>query len=304
MKTVANAGENMQKNEQDNFPKKETNIAARVFVIVIASFIFAVNIKTFVHTGGLIPGGATGLTLLIQEFFDKFFSVSIPYTPVNILINAIPIYIGFKFIGKKFTALSCVVILLTGILTDLIPSYTLTKDILLICIFGGLINGVAISLCLLADATSGGTDFVAIYLSEKNGIDSFNVVLIVNVIILTIAGFLFSWDKALYSIIFQYVSTMTIRVLYRKYQQSTIFVVTKEPVLVTEIIFNLSHHGATIIDGEGSYEHDEKKVVYSIVSSNEVNKVVTAIRDAEPDAFINVFKSERISGRFYRVPKD
>lgn len=228
MKTVANAGENMQKNEQDNFPKKETNIAARVFVIVIASFIFAVNIKTFVHTGGLIPGGATGLTLLIQEIFDKFFSVSIPYTPVNILINAIPIYIGFKFIGKKFTALSCVVILLTGILTDLIPSYTLTKDILLICIFGGLINGVAISLCLLADATSGGTDFVAIYLSEKNGIDSFNVVLIVNVIILTIAGFLFSWDKALYSIIFQYVSTMTIRVLYRKYQQSTIFVVTKE----------------------------------------------------------------------------
>ena len=156
MKTVANAGENMQKNEQDNFPKKETNIAARVFVIVIASFIFAVNIKTFVHTGGLIPGGATGLTLLIQEIFDKFFSVSIPYTPVNILINAIPIYIGFKFIGKKFTALSCVVILLTGILTDLIPSYTLTKDILLICIFGGLINGVAISLCLLADATSGG----------------------------------------------------------------------------------------------------------------------------------------------------
>lgn len=304
MKTVANAGENMQKNEQDNFPKKETNIAARVFVIVIASFIFTVNIKTFVHTGGLIPGGATGLTLLIQEIFDKFFSVSIPYTPVNILINAIPIYIGFKFIGKKFTALSCVVILLTGILTDLIPSYTLTKDILLICIFGGLINGVAISLCLLADATSGGTDFVAIYLSEKNGIDSFNVVLIVNVIILTIAGFLFSWDKALYSIIFQYVSTMTIRVLYRKYQQSTIFVVTKEPVLVTEIIFNRSHHGATIIDGEGSYEHDEKKVVYSIVSSNEVNKIVTAIRDAEPDAFINVFKSERISGRFYRVPKD
>ena len=277
----------MQKNEQDNFPKKETNIAARVFVIVIASFIFAVNIKTFVHTGGLIPGGATGLTLLIQEIFDKFFSVSIPYTPVNILINAIPIYIGFKFIGKKFTALSCVVILLTGILTDLIPSYTLTKDILLICIFGGLINGVAISLCLLADATSGGTDFVAIYLSEKNGIDSFNDVLIVNVIIL-----------------FQYVSTMTIRVLYRKYQQSTIFVVTKEPVLVTEIIFNRSHHGATIIDGEGSYEHDEKKVVYSIVSSNEVNKIVTAIRDAEPDAFINVFKSERISGRFYRVPKD
>ena len=58
------------------------------------------------------------------------------------------------------------------------------------------------------------------------------------------------------------------------------------------------------MEGEGSYEHDEKKVVYSIVSSHEVGKIVTAINDVEPDAFINVFRSERISGRFYRVPKD
>ena len=284
--------------------KKETSFIGRIFLVIVASFVFAVNIKTFVHTGGLIPGGATGLTLLIQEIFDKFFSIAIPYTPVNILINAVPVYIGFRFIGKKFTALSCTVIVLTGILTDLIPTYTLTDDILLICVFGGLINGMAISLCLFADATSGGTDFVAIYLSEKNGIDSFNVVLVINAIILTIAGFLFSWDKALYSIIFQYVSTTTIHVLYRKYQQSTLFIVTREPARVCEIIFDLSHHGATIIEGEGSYEHDAKKVVYSIVSSHEVSKIVTAIRNVEPDAFINVFRSERISGRFYRVPKD
>ncbi len=284
--------------------KKESSFAGRVLLVIAASLIFAVNIKTFVHTGGLIPGGATGLTLLIQEIFDKFFSIALPYTPVSILINAVPVYIGFRFIGKKFTALSCVVIFLTGILTDLIPSYTLTNDVLLICVFGGLINGEAISLCLFADATSGGTDFIAIYLSEKNGTDSFNVVLVINAIILTIAGSLFSWDKALYSIIFQYVSTTTIHVLYRKYQQSTLFIVTREPARICEIIYDLSHHGATIIDGEGSYEHDEKKVVYSIVSSHEASKIVTAIRDAEPDAFINVFRSERIIGRFYRVPKD
>ncbi len=284
--------------------KKRIGFIGRILLVIVSSFIFAINIKTFVHTGGLIPGGATGLTLLIQEIFLKFFSVRIPYTPVSMLINAIPVYIGFRFIGKRFTALSCVVIVLSGILTDLIPSHMLTNDILLICVFGGLINGLAISLCLFADATSGGTDFVAIYLSEKNGIDSFNVVLLINAGILTVAGFLFSWDKALYSIIFQYVSTMTIHTLYRRYQQSTLFIVTREPARVSRLIYDLSHHGATIIEGKGSYEHDEKKVVYSIVSSNEVNKVVTAIRNAEPDAFINVFKSERISGRFYRVPKD
>ena len=279
-------------------------MAVRISVIVIASFIFAVNIKSFVHTGGLIPGGAAGLTLLIQEIFLKFLGVSIPYTPVNILINAVPVYIGFKFIGRRFTALSCVVIVLSSLLTDIIPAYTVTKDILLISVFGGLINGAAISLCLLVDATSGGTDFISIFLSERNGIDSFNIILLFNACILTVAGLLFSWDKALYSIIFQFVSTMTIRMLYRKYQQTTLFIVTRDPSRICSLIYELTHHGATIIEGEGSYGHDEKKVIYSVVSSNEVNKVVSAVREAEPEAFVNVLRTERVSGRFYRVPKD
>ena len=289
---------------QDSFERKEIPMAVRIPVIVIASFIFAVNINSFVHTGGLLPGGAAGLTLLIQEVFLKFLGISIPYTPVNILINSVPVYIGFKYIGKRFTALSCVVIVLSSLLTDIIPVYTVTKDILLISVFGGLINGAAVSMCLLVDATSGGTDFISIFLSERNGIDSFNIILIFNACVLAVAGLLFSWDKALYSIIFQFVSTMTIRMLYRKYQQTTLFIVTGDPARICSLIYDLTHHGATIIEGEGSYGHDEKKVIYSVVSSNEVNKVVSAVREAEPAAFVNVLRTERVSGRFYRVPKD
>lgn len=288
----------------DSFKIKETSLMVRITVILLASLIFAVNIRTFVHTGGLLPGGAAGLTLLIQEIFLKFLGVNLPYTLVNVLINAIPVYIGFRYIGKRFTALSCVVIILSSLLTDAIPAYTLTNDILLISVFGGLINGVAISMCLLVDATSGGTDFISIFLSERNGIDSFNIILIYNAVILTIAGFLFSWDKALYSIIFQFVSTTTIRLLYRKYQQTTLFIVTREPEKISGLIYDLTHHGATVIEGEGSYEHDEKKIIYSVVASSEANKVVSAVRQVEPDAFINVLKTERVSGRFYRVPKD
>ncbi len=285
-------------------PPREMNIFFRILVIIVASLIFAMNIKTFVHTGGLLPGGASGLTLLIQEIFLKFFKLQVPYTPVNLLINAIPVYIGFKFIGKKFTALSCLVIVLSSLFTDILPSYTVTKDTLLICIFGGLINGFAVSLCLLVDATSGGTDFISIYLSERNGIDSFNIILGFNACILVLAGLLFGWDKALYSIIFQYVSTSAIRLLYRKYQQSTLFIVTSDPKNICELIFKLTHHGATIIEGEGSFGHDEKKIIYSVVTSPEANKVVSAIKEVEPDAFVNVLKTERLSGNFYRVPKD
>lgn len=91
-------------------------------------------------------------------------------------------------------------IVVSGILTDIVPSFSVTEDILLISIFGGLINALAISLCLFANATSGGTDFIAIFLSEKYGIDSWNYIFAGNVVILGIAGALFGWDKALYSI--------------------------------------------------------------------------------------------------------
>lgn len=117
-------------------------------------------------------------------------------------------------------------IILNSIFTDLIPSYILTEDILLISIFGGIINGLAIGICLNAGATSGGTDFISIFLSEKRGIDSFNIILGFNAVIICVAGFIFGWEKALYSIIFQYASTTVLHLLYKKFQQSTFFIVT------------------------------------------------------------------------------
>ena len=280
-------------------------MSLRILVVVIASAVFAVNIKSFVRTGGLLPGGATGLTLLIQEIADRFFGVAIPYTPINVLINAVPVYIGFKYIGKKFTSLSCIVIVLTGVLTDLIPGYVITNDILLISVFGGIINGIAISLCLLMDATSGGTDFIAIYLNKKKGINGFNVAMVINTVILIIAGALFGWEIALYSVIFQYVSTAVINVLYRKYQQATLFIVTTAPDEVSSLIYDMTRHGATIIYGRGSYEDERtKSVVYSVVTATQVSKVVNALHEIDPAVFVNVFKSERVSGRFYRIPED
>jgi len=276
----------------------------RIIVICIASFIMAVNIKSFVRTGGLYPGGATGLTILIQRMAELFFHVTLPYTVINLLLNAIPVYIGFRFIGKKFTLYSCLMIVLSSILTDVIPGYVITYDILLISIFGGMISGLAISLCLMVEATSGGTDFIAIFLSEKKGVDSFNIVLILNAVILSLAGILFGWDKALYSIIFQYVSTQILHVLYKKYQQETLFIVTNKPKEVCDAIYRISFHGATILAGEGSFEHCERNVVYSVVSGAESKKVIRAVKEADDKAFINAVKTQQLSGRFYQKPAD
>lgn len=276
----------------------------RIFVVCLAAVLMAVNIKTFVRTGGLYPGGATGLTILIQRIGELFFKIEIPYSIVNLLLNAFPVYIGFRFIGKKFTLYSCLMIILTSVLTDIIPGYVITYDTLLISVFGGMINGLVISMCLTMSATTGGTDFIAIYLSDKKGVDSFNIVLGLNVVILGIAGILFGWDKALYSIIFQYVSTQVLHVLYKKYQQQTLFIVTNHAKEVCAAIFELSHHGATVLDGMGSFEQQERTVVYSVVSSSESKNVIRAVKAVDKDAFVNAIRTEQLNGRFYQKPAD
>ena len=222
----------------------------RLLVVCLASVLMALNIKSFVRTGGLYPGGATGLSLLIQRGAQMYLGLALPYTVINVILNAIPIYIGFRFIGKKFTLYSCLCIVLTSVLTDLIPGIAITSDVLLISIFGGIINGFAISLCLLTGSTTGGTDFISIYLSEKKGMDAFNIILGLNAVILVAAGFMFGWDKALYSILFQFASTQVLHTLYKKYQQETFFIVTNHGEQVYQAISKATNHGATILDGE------------------------------------------------------
>ncbi|MBQ7274751.1 MAG: YitT family protein [Clostridiales bacterium] len=267
--------------------------------IVVAAVLMALNIKTFVRAGDLFPGGVNGLTILIQHIFTMSTGYTPPFTFVNLTLNALPIYIGFKHIGKKFTVFSIVMIFLASTLTDLLPGFAVTQDTLLISIFGGIINGVAISICLLAGATSGGTDFISIYLSEKKGYDAFNIILAGNACILLAAGALFGWDKALYSIIFQYASTIVIRTLYLKFQQSTLFIVTTKPSEVCAKIYEVSNHGATIIEGEGSFGHCEKNVVYSVISRSDSRRVIRSVKEVDPEAFINLVRTEKLSGYFY-----
>ncbi len=274
----------------------------RLLVMIIASVILAVDTQTFVRTGGLIPGGAMGLTVLIQGIFDKYLNLAVPYTPVNIILNAIPVYIGFRFIGKKFTWHSLGVIVMTGIFTDLIPSVVITYDPLLIAIFGGLINGLAIALCLNVDCTTGGTDFISIFLSQKNGTDTFDIILAINAAILITAGLIFGWDKALYSIIFQYASTEVIHVLYKRYQKQTMLIITDKPQEIADKIYEVAHHGATIFKGSGGFAGEDRYLIYSVVSRDEVKVVMKIVNEAGGTAFINAVRTEDFEGNFYHRP--
>ncbi len=92
--------------------------------------------------------------------------------------------------------------------------------------------------------------------------------------------------------------------LYKRYQQNTLFIITDHPETVCRVISDIAHHGATIFKGFGPYEQKDRSMVYSVVSADEVSKVVAGVREADPKAFVNTLKTESLSGRFYRKAND
>ena len=264
----------------------------------------AVNIKTFVHSGNLFPGGFTGLALLIQEAIQKFSGHNVPFSVLVYDLNIFPVVIGFLWIGKKFTFYSVVMIVVSGLLTDFVPGFYLTQDVLLCSIFGGILNAVSISLCLLAGSSSGGTDFIAIFIAEKTGKSAWNYILAFNVGVLLTAGILFGWNAALYSIIFQFVSTQALNVLYKKYEKTTLLIITDNDEEIYKIIHEKTNHDATVFVGKGCFKNVEHKLLYTVVSSQESGALEKQIRKADPNAFINVLQSKDIVGRFFKRAND
>ena len=271
--------------------------------VTSGAVLFAINLRTFIPAGGLYPSGFSGIAILIQRICDKYFGLGIPFTALYIPINLIPIYIGFKYIGKRFTLYSLYVITLTSILTDTIPKFVITDDMLLISVFGGILNGLAVVVTLLAGASGGGMDFISIFMSERKGKDAWNLILLTNSVILLTAGFLFGFEKALYSIIFQYCNTQIIKFFYKRYQKHTLLIITDKTQEIYEQIRIMTHHDATLFVGTGCYEGAERKMLYSVVSSDQVSTVIKIIKEIDPKAFINSLKTEELSGRFYKQKK-
>lgn len=289
------------KNEQSHWK----DLGVRFALIVVASLLFAINLKSFVQAGDLFPGGFNGITRLIQRSALEFFGVELPFSPINLALNALPVFIGLRFVGKKFTLYSCVVIVLTSVFTDLLPSMPITEDVLLICVFGGIISGFASSLCLRARVCAGGTDFIAIALAEHKNVDAWNYILAANVVVLGVAGFLFGWDHALYSIIYQYAATQVVRLLDPEGRRATLLIITgREQAGGVCAQIQDTHHSATLIEGVGLYNGSSCVLIYSVVTGSQVGRLTKKIRQYDPHAFVNVLRTEKLTGNFYRHPRE
>ena len=276
----------------------------RLFVVIFASILYAWNLRCFTKNAGLFPSGFSGASLLLQDIGTECLHVSIPFAVFNIGLNLFPTYIAYKYIGKRFTIYSIIVILLSSIFVDVLPGYVFTNDIVLISLFGGLINGIAISLCLNVGTSTGGTDFISIYLAHQKGIDAWNYILMGNVVMLVIAGALFGWSSALYSIIYQFCSTQVIQLMYKRYKKETLFIISDKSNEIYHAIRDLTNHDATLFKGTGCYEEKEKTLIYSVINSDAKRELVPIIRQIDEHAFINIVKTEELDGRFHDIPHD
>lgn len=283
---------------QNNYLKSLLSVVC----VITASFILSFNIKSFVNAGNLIPGGFTGLSLLIQRSLSQFMNLDVPYSIINIALNAVPALIGFKLIGKKFTFFTVLLIIMNSFMVDLIPVTPITYDPLLVSIFGGILNGTAICIALYGHASTGGTDFIAVYLSNKLKRSSWSFIFGLNCIILLTAGYLFGFEAAMYSIIFQFVSTNVIERFNKRDQKVTLLVITSIPDKVEEEFLKYSHHGMTRFEGTGSYLKEEKTMLITVVGADNVKDAISLIRRVDDKVFIDVIKSMDVKGRFYMDP--
>ena len=271
--------------------------------VFCSSLIMAATTKTFVRPAHLLSGGFMGIALLVDMIADLF-GKSIPTAFTLVALNVPVALICAKKISKRFVFFSLLQVFLTSFLLQIIPNYPLFDEQVLNVVFGGYIWGMSIVLALKAGASSGGTDFIALYFANKNGREIWMQVFAFNAMILCVFGVVFGFDKAGYSILFQFISTKTISTFHTRYKRVMLHIYTVKKDEVVDTYLEKFHNGITALDGYGGYSHHPVSYLTAIVSSYEVGDVLEVLKETDPKIIVSVTKVENFIGRFYNKPLD
>ena len=272
-----------------------------IIMIIASSLLQVYVINVFMEPCNLLSSGFTGVAILLNKISNLFgFNFS---TSLGILVLNIPAaLLAYKNVSHRFTLLSCIQFVLTSFFLQILDFSPLFDDLTLNVLFGGFLYGMSIVLALRADGSTGGTDFIALYISNKIHKSIWDYVFIFNCCMLIIFGYLFGWVHAGYSIIFQLISTRTISNFYQRYQPITIEITTNDPEIITETFMNNFRHGMSVISAYGGYSKKRFYLCKTVVSSYEVRDVVDCIRSVKPDVLINTYSTMNFYGKFYQKP--
>lgn len=282
-----------------HFTKKDI---VDILLIILSAFIYACGIDVFANSGNLFPGGFTGIARLLSLVLKDYFQITVSFSIIYFVLNLIVTLFVYKRIGPKFMIYSFLWFTLTSIFAEYLNLPTITEDILLISVFGGIVNGIAVGLSLKAHGSSGGTDFIAIDLSNRLNRPTWNYILILNICVLLFAGFLYRWNSALYSMIFQYVSNEIIKAIHKRNRVARIEVITDHATEVERAIFETIRHGVTKIPCEGAYSGKSHDLLMIVIDYDQIRETQNCILKVDPKAFITVNSVHRVIGNYLQKP--
>lgn len=259
----------------------------------------AIAVNFFFQPGHVYSSGVTGLAQVVSAISSHYIGWNIPVSVAFYAINLPLLVLAWKTIGHKFTVFTFITVTMSSLFIQVVPQVTLTDDPLINAIFGGLVMGTGIGFGLKSRISSGGTDIISLTIRKKTGRDVGSISLIVNGIIMLFAGYFFGWEYALYSMVTIFVSSRVTDALFTKQKKMQALIVTSYPDKVATMIHKKLHRGVTCInDAEGTYNHEKKAVLLTIITREEYNDFKHFMRKTDPKAFVSIAENVHVMGRF------
>lgn len=254
-------------------------------LITIGIFSAAFGFKGFLLTNHFIDGGATGISLLISALTD------IPLYVLLIAINIPFIVLGYKIIGRVFAIKTMLAISGLALVVATVTFPDVTKDNLLVAVFGGFFLGAGIGLAVRGGAVIDGTEVLAIFLSRKFGTTIGDIIIIINVIIFSVAAYFLSIEIALYSMITYLAASKTLDFIIEGIEEYTgVTIISKQSEKVRQMLTEHLGHGVTTYKGETGFgnhgESSDTKIIYTVVTRLELNRLNSELEKIDPNAFV------------------
>ncbi len=257
------------------------------FGIVIASF----ALESFLVPNLILDGGITGVSMILSQL------TPLPLGLFILVLNIPFVYIGYKNLGRRFLIKAIYSMTIFSILLSVfhqIPEFT--DDILLATVFGGLFLGLGVGLVIRFGGCLDGTESVAMVLSRRTSLSVGQVVLIFNLFIYTIAGFIFGFDRALYSLLTYFITFKVIDIVAEGLEQAkAAMIITDKSAQLAQNIYNKLGRTVTIMDGKGLIS-GEKLVMYCVITRIEIPELKRIIADEDNSAFVTITDISEIIG--------
>ncbi|KIO63844.1 YitT family protein [Caldifermentibacillus hisashii] len=270
----------------------------KFIIVIIGAFIFAFSMNYFLIPAGVYSSGFSGLSQLLSRLFSEYFKIHISVGIWLLLLNIPVTILGWRKIGKTFTLYSFISVIFSSLFLNLIPIKELSDDILLNAVFGGVIGAVGAGMTLRFGASTGGMDIIAVYLSRvvEGSVGRFTLIL--NSFIIISAGFLFGWEKSLYTLVGLFSSSKVIDILHTQAQKLTAMIVTKNSKDLKQAILTRLTRGATVVPAHGAYSNEGRDMLITVISRYELFELRKIIKEVDPKAFTNIVKTDSVIGLF------